>query len=200
MLARRVKVKALESHVNFGRFSVPRLAFYASIFSAVAVLYAVFDGGSVYGVAVPAAAAAVRWAEATKVWKFSLVASKREKESVLPLLAPGLIALAVFAAGAVFLFQYVPQSSFEEPQQAIQPIESRSTIEESVEMSRQKVAAAGGAGWPEFATAMPFGAAAVGAFLAYILFRYRSEAGGVLPPEQGSGMACGTQDYPERAL
>jgi hypothetical protein len=65
-------------------------------------------------------------------------------------------------------------------------------------MSRQKVAAAGGAGWPEFATAMPFEAAAVVAFLAYILFRYRSEVGGVLQPEQRSEIACGTQDYPER--
>lgn len=199
VLARRVKVMALESHVSFGRFSIPRLAFYASIFSAVAVLYAIFDGGSVYGIAVPAAAAAVLWAEAAKVWKFSLVASKKEKESVLPLLAPGLIALAVFAAGAVFLFQYVPQQpSVQEPQPAIQPLENRPTIEESVEMSRQKVAAAGAAGWPEFATAMPFGAAAVVAFLAYILFRYRSEVGGVLQPEQRSEIACGTQDYPER--
>ena len=136
------------------------------------------------------------------MWKFSLVASKKEKESVLPLLVPGLIALAVFAAGAVFLFQYVPQQQpppFEEPQQAIQPLENRPTIGESVEMSRQKVAAAGSAAWPEFATAMQFGAAAVVAFLAYILFRYRSEARGVLPPEQGRETACGTQDYPERA-
>ena len=198
VLARRVKVKALEAHVSFGRFSVPRLAFYASIFSAVAVLYAIFDGGSACGVAVPAAAA-VLWAEAAKVWKFSVIASKKEKKSVLPLLAPGLTALAVFAAGAVFLLQYVPQQPppFEEPQQAIQPLESRPTIEESVEMLRQKVAAAGG-GWPEFATAMPFGAAAVGAFLADILFRYRSEERGVLLPEQGSETVCGTQDYPER--
>src|SRR2546429_8458 len=44
VLVRRVKVKALDSYVNFGRFTVPRLAFYAALFSSVAALYALFAG------------------------------------------------------------------------------------------------------------------------------------------------------------
>jgi predicted DNA-binding transcriptional regulator len=37
-IIKKVRVKELESYVSFGRFSVPRLAFYASVFSAVAVI------------------------------------------------------------------------------------------------------------------------------------------------------------------
>jgi hypothetical protein len=208
VLARKVKVKAMESHVSLGRFSVPRLAFYAAIFSAVAVLYGIFDGGSLYGVAVPAAAAAVLWAEARKMWKFSMVASskkEKEKESIMPLLVPAMAALAVFVAGAVFIFQYAPEPSFVQVPQApapIQPLESRPTIEESVEMSRQKVAASAReqGTWPDLLISMSLGGAAVIAFLAYILIRYRSSpfSSGVLVPVQQEMAACGTQDYPER--
>jgi hypothetical protein len=205
-LARKVKVKAMESHVSLGRFSVPRLAFYAAIFSAVAVLYGIFDGSSIYGIAVPAAAAAVLWAEARKVWRFSMVASPRRekgKESILPLLVPAMAALAVFVAGAVFIFQYAPEPSFVQMQTPpIQPLESRPTIEESIEMSRQKVAAAAAGeqgAWPDLLISMSLGGAAVIAFLAYILLRYRSSSSGVLMPVQQEIAACGTQDYPERS-
>lgn len=201
VLARKVKVKAMESHISLGRFSVPRLAFYAAIFSAVAVLYGIFDGSSLYGVAVPAAAAAVLWAEARKAWKFSPVASKeeKEKESILPLLVSAVAALVVFVAGAVFIFYYAPEPSFVQAQTPpIQPLDNRPTIEESIEMSRQKVADAGEQGAvPDLLISMSLGGSAVIAFLAYILLRYRSS--GVLVPVQQEMAVCGTQDYPERA-
>ena len=59
-VTKRVKVKAMASYVNFGRFTVPRLAFYASVFTAITALYAIFsfDSLNAYGVAVPAGAAA----------------------------------------------------------------------------------------------------------------------------------------------
>jgi SOS-response transcriptional repressor LexA len=207
VLARKVKVKAMESHVSMGRFSVPRLAFYAAIFSAVAVLYGIFDGSSIYGIAVPAAAAAVLWVEARRVWKFSTIASssskkEKEKESILPLLVPAMAALAVFVAGAVFIFHYAPEPSFVQVQARppIQPLQSRPTIEESVEMSRQKVAASPGeqGAGPDLLISMSLGGSAVTAFLAYILVRYRSSSSGVLVQVQREIAACGTQDYPER--
>ena len=207
-LTRKVKVKALESYVNFGRFSVPRLAFYASVFSAVALLYTAFSHSdlSVYGVAVPAAAAAVLWLEAWRMWKFSLLERAEKAESkgapgVLPLLVPGMVALAVLLAGGAFLFQYVQEPS-QIQVETLPPMSSgQQTIEESVSVSEQKVAAAGNEGVisPELAAAaLPLAGAAVIGFLGYILVRYRSGEEPVLIPERLQGRLSGTQDYPER--
>lgn len=214
---RKIRAKELQSHVALGRFFVPRLAFYASIFSAVAVLYVLFsfDSLSAYGVAVPAAAAAVLWLEAHRMWRASrefasAVAGARkaeggENESILPLLVPGLVALAVFAGAGAFLFQYqqqqaaVPQVQLQVPAPS-GDVSTGPTLEESVELSRQKVAVAGGpqqAPGITVATAMPLAGALVVSFLAYLLLvRYR--AGPVLKVEQGRGALFGTQDYPER--
>lgn len=127
-ITRKTKVKALESYVNFGRYTVPRLAFYAAFFSAVSAIYVVFRYGnlSVYDIAVPVAAAGVLWLETWKMWKHSLLdeamarkvtqaASPGVKEhswnSIHALLVPGIAALIVFAAVNVFLFQYVQPTS-----------------------------------------------------------------------------------------
>ena len=116
-VTRRVKVNAMASYVNFGRFTVPRLAFYASMFTAVTALYAIFnfDSISVYGIAMPAGAAAIFWFEAGKLWKYTLVekATKKssEKDFFWISLMPGLAALAVFIAASFFLFYYVEPNS-----------------------------------------------------------------------------------------
>lgn len=206
-VTRKVRVKALDSYVNFGRFSVPRLAFYASVFSAVAVLYAVFNISnlSIYGVAVPAAAAAVLWAEAWRMWKFSLIERARnsiagERQTLFRMLVPGIAAIVVFAGAGAFLFQYSQQSSLTPAPVAPYDWEaSRPTIEESAVMSHEKVVAAGspsGISEPVM-TGMLFASAVVVGFLAYVVARYRSQ-GRVLEPEQARQVASGTQDYPQR--
>ncbi|MEO9363193.1 MAG: hypothetical protein ABI348_04760 [Nitrososphaera sp.] len=217
-VARKVRVRALESYVNFGRFSVPRLAFYASVFSAVSVLYVIFNLSSwnVYGLAVPAAAAGVLWLEAWRMWRFSLLEradkappDKRVKASgILPLLAPGAAALVVFAIGGAFLFQYVQEPpSVQAVQGYIAPEaeaghnHQQQTIEESAEISREKVAAAGQSAlaMPGLASSvLPLAGAAVIGFLGYPIVKYRCSGGRVLEPEQALQDASGTQDYPER--
>jgi len=206
-VTRKVKVKALESYVNFGRFSVPRLAFYASVFSAVAVLYVAFNLSSlsVYGVVVPSAAAGVLWLEAWRMWKFSLLeraekTESRDVRSLLPLLVPGMVALAVFAAGGAFLFQYVQEPSHVQVEVLPPWSMGQQTIEESVTLSEQKVAVAGrdAVASPELTTAaMSLVGVVVIGFLGYILARYRYE-NRVLEPEHLQKIASGTQDYPER--
>jgi hypothetical protein len=201
-VTRRVRVKALDSYVSFGRFSVPRLAFYASVFSAVAALYAVLNVSSlsIYGIAVPAAAAAVLWVEAWKMWKFSLIerahnAIPSERQTLFQMLVPGIVASLIFAGAGAFLFQYSQQDSpIPIPINSPQDV-NRLTPEESAEMSHQKVIAAGGvAGISESAlTGMIFAGAAVAAFLVYIVVKYRR----VLGPEQPHQIASGTQDYPQ---
>ncbi|AIC16877.1 hypothetical protein [Nitrososphaera viennensis] len=215
-ITRKVKVRALESYVNFGRFSVPRLAFYASVFSAVAVLYVLFNlsSWSIYGVAVPLAAAGVLWLEAWRMWRFSLLerADKAENSSrnaargILPLFAPGAIALFVFAIGGAFLFQYVQEPPSVQMQSYIPEASSsitsqQQTIEESLTLSREKVASAGESAFaaPGLASSVlpPAGATVIG-FLGYLLVKYRCE-GRVLVPEQARAHVSGTQDYPERS-
>lgn len=206
-MTRKVRVKALDSYVNFGRFSVPRLAFYASVFSAVAALYTAFNISnlSIYGVAVPTAAAAVLWVEAWRMWKFSLIerthnARADDRQTLLRMLVPGIAAIAVFAATAGFLFQYSQQSSLVPTPIAPYDYETnRPTLEESAEISHEKVVASGTIqGLPEpVITGMLFASAVVVGFVAYIVARYHS-AQTVPEPEQMQKAASGTQDYPER--
>lgn len=103
MLVRKVRLKAPDSYVNFGRFTVPRLAFYTTLFSAIALLYVLVAGPSLYGIAVPAAAAGLFWLETLKVWKYSLLRGHSRLEpapsgSLWPSLVPCLAALTVFVA------------------------------------------------------------------------------------------------------
>ncbi len=203
-VTKKVRVKALDSYINLGRFSVPRLAFYASVFSAVAVLYALFNASnlSVYGVAVSTAAAAVLWAEAWRMWKFSLMERAQslkssERQTLFQMLLPGIVAAAVFAGAGTFLFQYSQQGSIVPvPVDVVYGFESRLMPEESAEMSHQKVVAAGGtSGISEpVLTGMIFADAGVAGFLVYIVAKYRR----VLEPERVQLAASGTQDYPER--
>lgn len=206
-VTRRVRVKALDSYVNFGRFSVPRLAFYASVFTAVAILYVVFSFSSltVYGVAIPAAAAAVLWVEAWRMWKFSLIEraqspSHEERRTLFQMLVPGIAALAVFAAAGSFLSQY-SQLDYIEPTPVTQYDweAAKPTPEESAEMSHQKVVAAGGSsGLSESVmTTMVFAGTGVAGFLVYIVARYRSAGATVLITEREPDTVSGTQDYPQ---
>jgi hypothetical protein len=202
-VTRKVRVKALDSYVSLGRFSVPRLAFYASVFSAVSVLYALFDLSSlsVYGVAVPAAATAVLWLEAWRMWRFSLIERAQspgpsERHALFRMLLPSIVAVAVLASAGAFLFQYTQQSSpVPVPVNAQYETESRLTPEESTEMSHQKVVAAGGTSSVSepVMTGMIFAGAGVAGFLVYIVARY----GRVLEPERLQQVASRTQDYPE---
>jgi len=118
-ITKKVKVKAMASYISVGRFMVPRLAFYASIFTAIAAIYVTFNFNSLnaYGVAVPAGAAAIFWFEACKMWRYSLLEKAKkpaEKDYFWISLVPGLAALAAFMAIIFFLFYYlepVDQSS-----------------------------------------------------------------------------------------
>lgn len=195
-VTRKVKVKALESYIDFGRFSVPRLAFYASVFSAIAVLYVAFSISdlSIYGIAVPAAAAAVLWAEAWKVGKSSFSEKARnsktsESQALLRMLMPGIAAAIVLTAAGIFLFQYsfhqgsvvaIPMNP------PYEPSENRLTTEESAELSRQKVVAAGGADSisESVLTGMIFACAVAAGFFVYIITKYRR----VLEPEHLSNI------------
>lgn len=188
-ITKKVRVKELDSYVSFGRFSVPRLAFYASVFSAVAVMYAVFnlEGMSVYGVAVPAAAAAVLWLEAWKMWKFSLVERAQngrpgEKQALLRMLLPGVAAAVVLAGAGVFLMQYSQQGFLVPvPVAPYDWAQGRLTLDESVEMSHQRTVEAGTdlVSGPAFGALAMAGAGAAG-FTVFVIARYRR----VLAPEQ----------------
>lgn len=79
------------------------------------------------------------------------------------------------------------------------------TIEESVALSKEKVAMAGGestfaASGFVMSSVLPLAGATVIGFLGYLLIRYRccGGEGGVWVPEQALQNASGTQDYPER--
>jgi hypothetical protein len=206
-ITRKVKVKALESYVNFGRFTVPRLAFYASIFTTIAVLYVPLSGSllSIYGILVPGTAAGIFWFEARKIWKYSLGDNAKPKvkepsDGFWVSLMPGMAALAVFLAASFFLFYYMepnglvvvqapPPIDNPESQLPASTYDRPATIDESVQMSSQKVAAARGDSNIHdfslmFLTTLLVAGALVTGFLVYLLFRYRCGSG-VLAPEQG---------------
>lgn len=196
-LVRKVRIKALDSDVNFGRFTVPRLAFYATLFSAIAPLYALVAGPSLYGLAVPVAAAGLFWFETWKVWKYSLLERASRPEPALlgnlwSSLAPGLAALAVFAAGGMFLFYYVmpahPAGISVGSGDYGLPVTSKGpTADESILISRQKVLAAGAPAISDSVSILLlFAAAAVVGFVGYVMFRYRCLDRPVLFLEQSS--------------
>ena len=196
-LVLKVRIKALDSYVNFGRFTVPRLAFYATLFSAIAPLYALVAGPSLYGLAVPVAAAGLFWFETWKVWKYSLLERASRPEPALlgnlwSSLAPGLAALAVFAAGGMFLFYYVmpahPAGISVGSGDYGLPVTSKGpTADESILISRQKVLAAGAPAISDSVSILLlFAAAAVVGFVGYVMFRYRCLDRPVLFLEQSS--------------
>ncbi|AFU57431.1 hypothetical protein Ngar_c04870 [Candidatus Nitrososphaera gargensis Ga9.2] len=197
-VTRKVKVKALESYVNFGRFTVPRLAFYASIFTAIAALYAVFNFNSlnVYDVAVPAGAAAIFWFEAWKLWKYSLFEKAKkpaERDYFWASLMPGLAALAVFIAGTFFLFYYVEPSGLVST--APPPADPNALPFQSAPQSPLTVDdlpapqrnTGGDLPWLGFSplqiTILLFAGALVAGFVVYLMVKYRCDRG-VLVSEQ----------------
>jgi hypothetical protein len=196
-VTKKVKVKAMASYVNLGRFAVPRLAFYAGIFTAVVALYVTFNFNSlnVYGVAVPAGAAAIFWFEAWKQWKYSLFEKARkpaEKDYFWISLMPGLAAVAAFIAVVFFLFYYFEPASqaFDGPS-AINPSAPLPPSSGSpVKAEDIPVADHGRTAelfWNGLSTSnsmvlLTLGALAAG-FVVYVMLEYRP-AGRVLAPEQ----------------
>ena len=197
---RKVKVKAMASYVNFGRFTVPRLTFYASIFTAITAFYVIFNFNSlsIYGVAVPAGAAAIFWFEAWKLWKYNMFekAAKEpgEKDYFWVSLMPGLAALTVFIATAFFLFYYVEPSGLVAP--ASPPIDpNNSTFRPSpgspvvvndfndLAMPLHTGSAPLLGFSPVHVTVLLFGGALVAGFIICLLVRYRCN-NGVLTPER----------------
>jgi hypothetical protein len=201
-IVRHVRVKALQSYVSLGQFMVPRLAFYATIFTAVAAFYLVMSAGSanIYGVAVPAAAAGLFWFEAIKMWHVQLgdkgPAAKvaGDNRDFWVSLIPGMIALAVFIAAAFFLFYYIEPSGIEPesfpvnpdrmPVQAANPPitmdDLRQLERESDPSSHTDIVA----NFPaSIITGFLFAGAVVAGFLVYLLVKYRCREG-VLTVEQ----------------
>jgi hypothetical protein len=197
-VTRKVKVKAMASYVNFGRFTVPRLAFYASIFTAIAALYMVFNFNSlsIYGLAVPAGAAVVFWFEAWKLWKYGLPEKAKkagEKDYFWTSLMPGLAALAVFIAASFFLFYYVePSSSTVEDTSHVDPDIPPATPSPGSPVTADDIPVAGHGRTAEIfwlgltpvntTTLLLVGALAAG-FIVYVMIKYRNDKG-VLTPEQ----------------
>jgi hypothetical protein len=211
-ITRRVKIGTLESYVSFGRFSIPRLAFYACIFSIVAALYVILNRSSwsIYGIAVPTAAAAVLWIEAWKMWKLcqhertDKAKSKNLKANIIFPFVPSAIAIVVFATGLAFVFHYVQEPLVAQARNYNLPetggTTQQQTIEESVTISAEKVALAEKSTfmiYPEATVlALPLAGIIVIGFVGYLLVMYRYK-GSVLTLKQLPLHLSGTQDYPE---
>jgi hypothetical protein len=205
-ITKHVKVKALQSYVSLGNFTVPRLAFYASIFTAIAPLYVAFNLNSLslYGVAVPAVAAGIFWYEAVKMWKLALLerplSGKKHNDNsdFWHSLVPGLAALAVFVAASYYLFYYVEPSGIAPsivplvpPEQQIPlPSDQITTVNDIAQMSNQKMGPAGthfqlvSNFSADLITGLLFAGALVAGFLVYVMVKYRSKED-VLAIEQG---------------
>jgi hypothetical protein len=196
-VTRKVKVKAMASYVSFGRFTVPRLAFYASIFTGIAVLYTVFNFNSLsaYGVAVPAGAAAIFWFEAYKLWKHRLLEKlakkQEEKDYFWVSLMPGLIALASFIVTSYFLFYYIepagPAVDTSVPVERNVPLPGPGSPvrAEDIPVAEHDITVDlfwRGLSSMNFAMLLFVGALAAG-FVVYVMVKYRNK--GVLTPEQG---------------
>jgi predicted DNA-binding transcriptional regulator len=71
LLAKKVDPGILQAFVNVGRFSLPRLGFYAVFFTTVAVAYIVEDYNflDLYALVGTVGAAAAFWFEATRIWR-----------------------------------------------------------------------------------------------------------------------------------
>jgi hypothetical protein len=193
-VTRKVKVKAMSSYVNFGRFTVPRVAFYASVFTAITAVYVAFNPNSlsVYGVPVPAGAAAIFWIEAWKLRRYSPPQKAKtlsEPDFFWVSLMPGLAALAVFIAGAFFLFYYVEPNGLvatvpppADPNAL--PFQSSSLTVDDLPPPQR---IAGNLSWSGFSslqmTILLFAGVLVAGFVVYLMVKYRSSRS-VLAPEQ----------------
>jgi hypothetical protein len=201
-VTRHVRVKALQSYVSLGQFMVPRLAFYATIFTAITAFYLTMSAGSanIYGVAIPAAAAGLFWFEAIKMWHIQLgdrtPAAKvaRDNRDFWVSLFPGMVALAVFIAAAIFLFYYVDPNGIEPetfpvnpdgvPMQGSAPPITMNDLRDLERESDPSSHANIVANFPvSIITGFLFAGAIVAGFLVYLLVKYRCREG-VLTVEQ----------------
>jgi hypothetical protein len=201
-VTRHVRVKALQSYVSLGQFMVPRLAFYATIFTAITAFYLTVSAGSanIYGVAIPAAAAGLFWFEAIKMWHIQLgdktPAAKvaRDNRDFWVSLVPGMVALAVFIAAAIFLFYYVEPNGIEPeafpvnpdgvPMQGSAPPITMNDLRDLERESDPSSHANIVANFPvSIITGFLFAGAVVAGFLVYLLVKYRCREG-VLTVEQ----------------
>ncbi|HUI00575.1 MAG TPA: hypothetical protein VLX56_02960 [Nitrososphaerales archaeon] len=71
VLAKKVDPGILQAFVNVGRFSLPRLGFYAVFFTTVAVAYVLADYRylDLYALVGTVGAAAAFWFEAARLWR-----------------------------------------------------------------------------------------------------------------------------------
>jgi hypothetical protein len=201
-VTRHVRVKALQSYVSLGQFMVPRLAFYATIFTAITAFYLVMTAGSAnfYFVAVPAAASGLFWFEAARMWHVQLgdkrPAAKvaRDNRDFWVSLIPGMIALAVFIAAAFFLFYYVEPNGIEPESFPVNPdrvpVQGSSppiTMDDLRQLERESDPSSHTnivANFPaSIITGFLVAGAIVAAFLVYLLVKYRGRES-VLAVEQ----------------
>jgi predicted DNA-binding transcriptional regulator len=71
VIAKKVDPGILQAFVNVGRFSVPRVGFYAAFFTTVALAYVVYNLGGldVYALVGTVGASAVFWYELFRIWR-----------------------------------------------------------------------------------------------------------------------------------
>ncbi len=71
VIAKKVDPGILQAFVNVGRFSVPRVGFYAAFFTTVALAYVVYNlrGLDVYALVGTLGASAVFWYELFRIWR-----------------------------------------------------------------------------------------------------------------------------------
>ncbi len=71
VIAKKVDPGILQAFVNVGRFSVPRVGFYAAFFTTVALAYVVYNlrGLDVYALVGTLGASAVFWFELFRIWR-----------------------------------------------------------------------------------------------------------------------------------
>jgi hypothetical protein len=193
-IVRHVRVKALQSYVSLGTFMVPRLAFYATIFTAITGFYLAMSAGStnIYGVAVPAAAAGIFWFEAVKMWHVHLgdrgpaKKATRDNRDFWVSLVPGMVALVVFLAAAFFLFYYVEPTRIGPEEFPVDtgrvPVQDSAppiTVDEMQKLNPQQESVSSHAdivaNFPtSLITGFLFAGAVVAGFLVYLLVRYRT--------------------------
>jgi len=71
VIAKKVDPGILQAFVNVGRFSVPRVGFYAAFFTTVALAYVVYNlrGLDVYALVGTLGASTVFWYELFRIWR-----------------------------------------------------------------------------------------------------------------------------------
>jgi hypothetical protein len=194
-VTKHVRVKALQSYVSVGQFMVPRLAFYATFFTAVTASYLVLNPNvaAIYGAAIPATAAGIFWFEALKMWHIQLTDRKtktkvlRDNRDFWVSLAPGMGALTVFIAAAFFLYYYIEPTRDEPPTFPVDasrmPPTEQSRPFSASELQQLDPRGMGFASdHAEIVAGFPvgllqgflFAGAAVAGFLVYLLVKYRT--------------------------